>query len=403
VSIEYPVLTGLWMGVMGEVTHLIGKDPDLSDTPHSEVGNNLDVQHDSAVFWGVNAIGFFVVLLVALTLLVAAQRRRPWDAAYIAAAPVLALNAMINWDVLAIGMVAGALWGWATRRPVVAGIFIGLGAATKLYPMFLLGPLLVLCLRERRMDAWTQTAAAALVAWLAIDLPVFLWSPDEFLWFWQFNAGRGPDFGSLWLVGSIYGHTASAHAINVTTWLFFGTACVAVGAMGLFAPRRPRLPQLMLLLLIAFLLVNKVYSPQYVLWLLPLAVLARPRMRDLLIWQTCEILYFFAVWMHIANFFVASGDRDWIYAIAIFVRVAGQLYLAAVVVRDIYSPWHDPVRTDGLSDDPLGGILDQGIDSQEYDTPESRGRDWWRPDVQPSHRSQASSDEPTERDPIYAP
>ena len=58
---------------------------------------------------------------------------------------------------------------------------------------------------------------------------------------------------------------------------------------------------------LAFLLVNKVYSPQYVLWLLPLAALARPRWRDLLIWQACEVFYFFAVWMHIAGFFVTRG------------------------------------------------------------------------------------------------
>ena len=365
VSIEYPVLTGMWMGVAGLVTHLIGKDPDVSQLPHSEVANNLDVQHDSAVFWGVNAIGFFVVLLLGLALIVGAQRRRPWDAAYIAASPVLALTAMINWDVLAIGMIAGALWAWSTRRPVVAGIFIGLGAATKLYPMFLLGPLLVLCFRERRMDAWAKATAAALVAWLAVDLPVYIWSPDQFLWFWQFNADRGPDFGSLWLVASDYGHTASAHTINLTTWVFFGAWCIGVAALGLLAPRRPRLPQLAMLVVIGFLLVNKVYSPQYVLWLLPFAVLARPRWRDLLIWQACEVLYFFAVWMHIANFFVAAGRNDWMYAIAVFLRIAGQLYLALVVIRDILSPWRDPVRADGLSDDPLGGILDEGIDSED--------------------------------------
>ena len=76
--------------------------------------------------------------------------------------------------------------------------------------------------------------------------------------------------------------------------------------LALLAPRRPRLPQLLFLVVVAFLLVNKVYSPQYVLWLLPLAALARPRWRDLLIWQACEIFYFFAIWMHIANFFVGT-------------------------------------------------------------------------------------------------
>jgi uncharacterized membrane protein len=425
VSIEYPVLTGVWMGLAGAVTHLIGKDPDVSKLPHAEVTSNLDVQHDGTVFWGVNAVGFFVVLLLAMALLVLAQRRRPWDALYVAAAPVLALTAMINWDVLAIGMVAGALWAWSTRRPVVAGIFIGLGTATKLYPLFILGPLLVLCFRERRMAAWTKTAAAALVAWLVVDLPIYIWSPDEFLWFWQFNSSRGADYGSLWLVNAIYrpDHAASAHTINLVTWVFFGACCLLITLLGLLAARRPRLPQLVLLVTVAFLVVNKVYSPQYVLWLLPFAVLARPRWRDLMIWQTCEVLYFFAVWMHIANFFVASGDKDWMYALAILIRIAGELYLVAVVVRDILAPWHDPVRMDGLSDDPLGGVLDEGIDN-ERDDQQPRHDD--EPDVEehslaerlsiyegaaPPGHGRPGTDEPSDpdpdhdhdHDPIYAP
>jgi uncharacterized membrane protein len=351
------------MGAASVVTHAIGTSPDLSQVPHSEIGANLGVQHDSAVFWSVNAVGFFLVLLVGLTFLVQAQRRRPWDAMFVALSPSLALTATINWDLLAFAWVGGIFWAWSTKRPILTGIFIGLGAATKLYPMFFLGPLLVLCLRERRLDVWTQTTAAALVAWLAVDLPVYIWSPDSFLWFWQYNASRGPDFGSLWLVASNYGHTATAHQINTTTWIFFTAACAAIAALGLLARRRPRLPQLVFLVVVAFLVVNKVYSPQYVLWLLPLAALARPRWRDLLVWQACEIFYFFAIWMHIANFFVDSGQRDWVYALAVVVRILGELYLVVLVVRDIVVPSEDPVRADGLSDDPLGGVLDEGIDA----------------------------------------
>ena len=60
---------------------------------------------------------------------------------------------------------------------MLTGVFIGLGAATKLYPLFFLGPLLVLCLRERQMTAWVQTFAAALVSLVAVNLPIYLWSP----------------------------------------------------------------------------------------------------------------------------------------------------------------------------------------------------------------------------------
>jgi len=103
---------------------------------------------------------------------------------------------------------------------------------------------------------------------------------------------------------------------------------------------------------------------------LPLAVLARPRLRDLAIWQACEVFYFFAVWMHLAGFFVGEGRFDWAYALAIVLRVCGEGYLAVLVLRDIRQPWRDPVRTDGLSDDPLGGILDEGIDAQPVPPPE---------------------------------
>jgi uncharacterized membrane protein len=104
--------------------------------------------------------------------------------------------------------------------------------------------------------------------------------------------------------------------------------------------------QLGFLIVAAFLIVNKVYSPQYVLWLLPLAVLARPRLRDLLIWQACEIFYFASVWYYLGGF-TASGTADAtdpVYLWAIPIRVAGEIFLMAMVVRDILDPRHDPVR-----------------------------------------------------------
>jgi uncharacterized membrane protein len=104
----------------------------------------------------------------------------------------------------------------------------------------------------------------------------------------------------------------------------------------------------------AFLLVNKVYSPQYVLWLLPLAVLARPRWRDLLIWQACELVYFAAVWIYLGGWLApSSGTNPTAYQIAIVVRVLGEIYLVAVVARDIWTG-EDPA--DGSADlDPVEG------------------------------------------------
>jgi hypothetical protein len=119
---------------------------------------------------------------------------------------------------------------------------------------------------------------------------------------------------------------------------------VGVLVLGLRAPQTPRLAQLGFLVVAGFLLVNKVYSPQYVLWLLPLAVLARPRWRDQLIWQSGEIFYFAMVWWYLGGRLDSAGGGDaGFYWLAIVVRVLAELYFVGIVVRDVLQPWHDPV------------------------------------------------------------
>jgi uncharacterized membrane protein len=116
--------------------------------------------------------------------------------------------------------------------------------------------------------------------------------------------------------------------------------------LGLRAPETPRLAQLGFLVVVGFLLVNKVYSPQYALWLLPLAALARPRWRDQLIWQAGEIYYFASVWWYLGGYLNPSGGGDvGFYWLAVAVRVAAELYLTAVVVRDVLLPEYDVVRS----------------------------------------------------------
>ena len=132
----------------------------------------------------------------------------------------------------------------------------------------------------------------------------------------------------------------------------------------LYAPRRPRFAQLAFLVVALFILTNKVYSPQYVLWLMPLAALARPRWRDFLIWQACEVMYFLGIWLYLA--YTGNDDKHQGlplegYQLAIVLHLLGTLYLCAVVVRDILMPERDVVRRDG-DDDPSGGVLDRAPD-----------------------------------------
>ncbi|MGH3356948.1 MAG: glycosyltransferase family 87 protein [Nocardioidaceae bacterium] len=362
--LEYPVLTGAFAYGAAVLTHAVFGEPDLAGVSPDRVGGDQGVLGNIVPFTVVNALLLFGCALIAVWALAGVHRGRPWDAALFALAPALALSSLINWDLLVIALLATALLAWSRSRPLLAGVLIGLGTAAKLYPLFVLGPILVLCLRSRRMRAFWQALAGALAAWAVTNLPVAAANFEGWAQFWTFNSDRGADLGSLWYAWTLAGHEVSAHTINLGSWVFLGGSCAAVAGLALFAPRRPRLPQLVFLVVAAFLLVNKVYSPQYMLWLLPLAALARPRWRDLLIWQAGEIVYFAAIWLHLSGDLApaASDATPLPYILSILVRVAGLLWLSAVVLRDIWQPWNDPVRADGVTDDPAGGVLDDALD-----------------------------------------
>ena len=158
-----------------------------------------------------------------------------------------------------------------------------------------------------------------------------------------------------------------------------GTLLTVVGVVGLAlaAPRRPRLAQLAFLTLTGFLLTNKVFSPQYVLWLLPLAVLARPRWRLILVWQVTEVFLLFTRFYYFISLPLGEGDqsaegipRSWFLA-AVGARDLALLLLAGAVVREVLRPETDPVRRSGL-DDPAGGPLDGTPDARGPRAPDAR-------------------------------
>ena len=364
-TMEYPVGISYWAWGTAWVTHWLNGSPDVEaryKEPVDALYADPEVEQEKTIFLLVNALGFGALALAATWLLSRAHPLRPWDAAAFALSPTLLLTGLINWDLIAVALVAGALWSWSRDRPVLTGVLIGLGTAAKLYPLFLLGGLLVICLRRRRYGAFAAATLAAVVAWLLANAPAYLSGAEQWKHFWTFNADRTADLGSVWMLIDQAGDVGfRAHTINVWSWILFGAWCAAVFVIGMTAGRRirpeatvPRLAQLGYLIVVGFLLVNKVYSPQYVLWLLPLAVLARPRWRDQIIWQATEVLYFCTVWWYLGGYLEPAGGGDaGFYWVGIAVRVLGELYLAAVIVRDMYRPDRDPAREDPLLDVPV--------------------------------------------------
>ncbi len=342
-ALEYPVLTGLVMQATAFAADTLDEVTEASDV--------LDpAAAESARFYDVTTVLMGLCALVVVAATARTVPRRPWDGMFVAASPLLLLSATINWDLLAVALAAVAILAWTRERPVAAGALIGLGAAAKLYPVLLLGPILLVALRapDRRAavrDVAAATAAAAL-AWVAVNLPVALWAPAGWRSFFEFNADRQVDFGSTWYAIDIVAPGLLPERIGPVVVVAGLAALVVIVALALRVPEPPRLAQLAFLAVAAFLLVNKVWSPQYALWLLPLAVLARPRVRDLACWQVVECLYFVAVWWYLASMFASDDEpiSDHAYAAVILLRTAATLWFSGIVVRDMFRPECDPVR-----------------------------------------------------------
>ena len=396
--VEYPVVIGAVMAVAAEGAEAFPED--------QRARRFFDLT------WALLTAAAVVVVVTTARL----ARGRPWDAALFALSPLLLLHGTTNWDLIAMALTGLGLVQWARRRPLAAGVLLGVATATKLYPVLFLLPLGLLCWRARRLRAFWPTAAAVLLTPVLLTAPVYLTSPsfaavdgtqtvvagsplerldDQGLAalsphvvatapdgstvvgtnaayrFVELNRTRPADWDSLWYVlqtvrgaplDSGVGDGDAPGRLNVAAGVLLAVALAGVVWLALRAPVRPRLPQLLFLVVVAFLVTNKVWSPQFSLWLVPLYALALPRWGPFVVWQAAEVVvlltrfYFF-----VGNDEPGKGIDVWWFLSAVLVRDAVLVGIAGLVVRDVLRPGRDPVRATG-EDDPAGGVLDRAPD-----------------------------------------
>jgi uncharacterized membrane protein len=371
---EYPVLTGVYQYVSMALAKTYTALSKLVPLP---------VIAEVVVFFDVAAFGLALAWLATVWATAGLAGRRVWDAALVAASPLVIFQMFTNFDALATAFAMSGLLAWARRRPMLAGVLIGLGAAAKLYPLLFLGPMLVLGIRTGRLAALARTAGAAAVTWFLVNLPVLLLFPRGWSEFFRLNTRRGDDMDSLYTVVKSFtgwrgfdpklGFWEPPTVLNTVVTVLFVVCCAAIAYVVFTAPQRPRVTQLLFLVVAAFLLTNKVWSPQFSLWLVPLAVLALPHRRILLAWMTIDAL----VWVPRMYTLYGNPNRalpEQFFTTTVLLRDIAVVALCVLVVLQIYRPDNDLVRWGGRVDDPAGGAFDRAPDAPPDWLP-----DWLRP------------------------
>jgi len=214
---------------------------------------------------------------------------------YFVLAPTLAIYATMNWDLLAVALATGGTFLYLRRRDGWAGVLLGLGAAAKVFPALLVVPFVAGRFHAREPDRAIRLAWAAVGTWLAINLPFVLVAPSAWWEFFRYNGGRFADWDSLWYVACerATGQTCSqTDLVNGASLIMFVAWAGLVWVLK--ARREPGFARWTLgfPILVLFLLTNKVYSPQFSLWLLPWFALAFPNLWLFVAFEAADVAVF---------------------------------------------------------------------------------------------------------------
>jgi hypothetical protein len=217
-------------------------------------------------------------------------------AAFYALSPLLEPFVFAKYDALPAVLVVGALALAAANRPALAGGALGFGAAIKWTPILALPFLALWLLRSRCWWLLTRLTAASLATLAICSLPFALANLDTFLTPYRFQGERAMNGESFWALVTLLQNPALLEQLDapwgplrggLPTLLMVGVQAAALGVAGLVALVRP--PLLWRALALAalapalFLILNRIFSPQYMLvisgCLLAACVLLRPSPR----------------------------------------------------------------------------------------------------------------------------
>ncbi|MGL6236425.1 MAG: glycosyltransferase family 87 protein [Segniliparus sp.] len=335
---EYPVLLGYFQYAAAGAAHAWS-----AGAAHGA----LPPLAPALVFFAVCALAIAAAWLVVVWASAKLAGDRVWDVWLVALSPVVFVQAFTNFDGLGVAFLMAALLAWRKNAPLLVGLLAGLGAAVKLFPVLLFFPLLLVAWRDKRLGDWGKALLAAAGALVAVNFPVAYLYRDGWAEFFTFNKDRSAQEGSLiYLVFDYVRVRLQDGAVgllppekaNLVSFGAFALLLAGIAAVALTARRAPTLEQLMFLTITAFLLTSKVWSSQYSLWLVPLAVLAFPRVWALLGWMVLELLNWLMREWWFYQGFSGGGDPtvERLYLVLLVLRDGALVAICAALVQSLY-------------------------------------------------------------------
>lgn len=300
-AIEYPVLTGMFMYLSGTWA-----ETDDAYLVHS-------------------ALLLAPFALLAAFLLARLEGTR---ALLFAAAPAIVLYAFHNWDLLVVAAAVGGFYAYRRGSPMWAAAIFAIGAAFKMYPAFFVAPLVLESLHRKEWKTAGAITGTAFGVFGLINLPFVLANASGWWTTYRFHQIRTANFDNIWTLrdtfqipidlpglpeftfGFVLPSLDPAALNTVTSALTLLFFAVALGAGWVRANREGAYPVVPVAaaMLVAFLLVGKVHSPQYTLWLLPFFVLVRLNVLWWAAYSAVDLMVYVGVFRFFYDYTAGTGE-----------------------------------------------------------------------------------------------
>jgi uncharacterized membrane protein len=278
----------------------------------------------------------FHVALFAITAFYIKQLAGKKWAIVFALSPAVLYSLNRNWDIWAIVAMIWAIYLFEKGKMRQSAIVLAVSVATKLFPIVLLFPIFFYFIRQKKVREFIEYFGITIGAWFLINLPFMIINFRGWSYFYEFSYKRGLGSASIFDVTGRVG-------FGIPTWdiLFYALNLILFGGLGLYFWKSAKIVPLTegaYLTMFAFILFNKQYSMQYVIWLASLAVIALARLsqkRQLsmiyiyVIWQASELAFQYSFFQNILTGIYANTETPASPA------VSGFTYGAIGVVRYI--------------------------------------------------------------------
>ena len=291
-------------------------------------------------FFDINAL-LIIFLFLVTTFLIFQINSKLWY--LFPLAPAVISSLFINWDIWAILPMVASLYYLKKGGYHLAGLFLGISIAIKFFSLALALPIFIYFLMEKNRSG-VKFFITTFITVVGANIYTAIYYYQGWLKFFQFNSDRGVDFGSIWYGIELIFSLEFGPKLNLLS-IFLTLASLIIYYYFLLkkylkVPERDHYHfEILLLSSFATLMIifslNKVYSPQYVLWLSVLAtlVLRKNERFWFWLWQVGEGIYHLAIWQYLAAFEGGSGLSEGLYALSIVIRIAFSAVFVIAITR----------------------------------------------------------------------